>query len=122
MTAYRVQADDGRGPWRPGWSHVWSDPDISPERASLLAPWSTTLMLAIAEQIKPGEYCGYGCLDLATLAHWFTPAERRRLKHIGFRPVLIDVARILRQSDSQVFFARNSPLNVGAIVLPWSSL
>lgn len=23
ITVYRVQAEDGRGPWRPGWSHRW---------------------------------------------------------------------------------------------------
>ena len=28
----RVQAEDGRGPWRPGWSHTWIDADAPADR------------------------------------------------------------------------------------------
>ena len=83
MTRYRIQDASGRGPWRPGFSHRWIDPEKDdrlcppmmmefPDWRSRLArhPWATHI----------------GCCveGMAGLHRWFTPVEIDRLRDLGF--------------------------------------
>lgn len=79
-------------------------------------------MHELAQQIQPGEHCGYGCFDLQSLAQWFTVQEQRRLKHLGFHIVSVETDRVLREDKLQVFFTRRLPLNIDAVILPWAVL
>ena len=70
---YRVQAADGRGPWRPGFSHTWIDGDAPAGRLD------ETIMdlIPIAQLAALPRTMHYGCAcrSLTALMAWFTPIE-----------------------------------------------
>ena len=66
VTVYRVQAADGRGPWRPGWSHTWIEADAPADRLTEtvmdLAPFE--VLQALPVDMVWGSACRYGgCAD-----------------------------------------------------------
>lgn len=117
MMVYRVQCEDGRGPWRPGFSRHWIDGDAPEGRLS-----ETVMDLIPVEEILAlpmSHHYGCGCRSLPDLMLWFTPLERYRLKVLGFYPVRILADHVVRESEWQVFFARQRPLWDGATRLSW---
>jgi hypothetical protein len=114
---FRVQDDDGRGPWRPGFSHHWIDDDAPVGR---LAETVMHLLPIQALQMLPRDRnYGCACRSKAALLEWFTPVERERLQRFGYRIVRLRVDEVLAESRYQVFFARYRPLASGAVVLRW---
>lgn len=113
---YRVQhRTDGRGPYRPGFSAKWSDPDEHPFG---FKSWIEEFGLEkILSERREGEYLGCGCRDLATIRQWFSASEFERLRSFGYRVVLLNVDRVLAESPCQVVFARRLPLHLGALPL-----
>lgn len=114
-TVYRVQAADGRGPWRPGMSHLWHD------EAKTYLPDSIVDAFGLdwRNEIPHGWACGCACRSLDGLLKWFTPLERNRLDRMGYTPVRLRADKIIRENADQVIFARREPLTVGAAVMPW---
>ena len=114
---YRVQAPDGRGPWRPGWSHTWVDADAPVGRTS------ETLMdlipADIMRSLPRGWSYGCACRSMDALLDWFTPVERLRLAEHGYSPVRLWVDVVLAESEWQLVFARRRPLTDGATRLRW---
>jgi len=106
---YRVQDPTGRGPWRPGFSHLWIEdrPDLDN-----LPPWHIEFG-SILCQADTSMHLGCGCRTLDQLRRWFTPCEFRRLRRYGFQAVLLDVDRILAESEIQLVFQRVLPLHKG---------
>lgn len=116
LTVYRVQSViDGRGPWRPGMSHLWHD------EAKTYLPDSVVGAFGLdwRAEIPEGWHCGCACRSLDGLLKWFTPIERERLAHMGYELVALEAEKIIRENADQVIFARRKPLTVGAIVLPF---
>ena len=76
---YRIQDAVGRGPFKPGFSHVWSDDagDARPE----------PLLLKVAHKIPRGLYGGSAVRSREQLRKWFTRSEERRLKRLGYHTV-----------------------------------
>lgn len=107
---FRVQDKDGRGPWKPGFSHQWVE---DREDHNNLKPWflefGDVRRLAIC-----GMSLGSGCRTLEQLQRWFTHSEYKTLLKLGYRAVRIKVGRILASSDIQCFFERSKPLNEDA--------
>lgn len=107
---YRVQRmDDGRGPYRPGWSSAWVE-----ERGDLanLPPWQDEFgwgLLAVAESARLRVF-GVGCRTLDQLRRWFTPGEFATLREHGYRAVRMEVDQVLAESEVQVVFCRRLPL------------
>lgn len=114
---YRVQAEDGRGPWRPGFSHVWVDEDAP--SGHLTETVMDLIPVEVLRNLPTTHAYGCGCRTLAQLRDWFTPVERQRLSRLGFHPVVMRVDAVLAESDRQVFFARCRPLAEGATRLKW---
>lgn len=114
-TLYRVQAADGRGPWRPGLSRFWADENRTKFPVDIVAAFGS----AWREEIPYGWHCGCACRTLEGLLEWFTPLEQHRLETFGYRPVTILADKIIRENADQVIFARRDPLTVGAINLQW---
>lgn len=114
---YRVQAADGRGPWRPGFSHVWAD-DVGPmDRIS-----ETLMDLVPIEVIRSwpiDRHYGCACRTRESLMQWFTAREKAALSMLGFRPVRMMVDEVLAESQFQLAFARRLPLHVGVSLLNW---
>ena len=115
MTLYRVQAADGRGPWRPGLSRFWIDEDCDkplPEPVQDAFP-------DVFRRIPRGWHAGCACRSVEDLRAWFSPIEEHRLEAMGYSPVQIVVDKILAENHHQVVFARRKPLNQDVILLPW---
>ena len=106
-TVYRIQDNDGRGPWKPGFSHKWVID--RPDHDNLL-PWYFE-MGPVHEQIRPGFFWGTGCLNIHQLKRWFTKKEYKKLKRLGYMAVMFDVDRLVGKSNIQCVFERMEPLN-----------
>jgi len=105
---FRVQDSEGRGPYRPGFSRFWTDPD-----GPVVRPWWDELGIPLAEAVRSlpvGMYSGCGFRSLELLNQWFTPIERERLQAHGFVVVRFKPDRIIAQTPTQVVFAQRAPL------------
>lgn len=106
---YRVQDSVGRGPYRPGFSHRWTDPD-GPE----CPPWwieiGESLENAMLRMDDPALHYGCGFDTLDQLHDWFTGREIRRLDRLGFKLVAFVPHRIVARTPRQVVFGHNSRL------------
>ena len=109
---YRVQAADGRGPWRPGWSQQWIDADAPVGRLSETV--MDLLPIATLRALPPTMHYGCGCRSLEALLHWFTPLEQERLSRFGFYPVRLHADAVLAESEWQMFVGRSRPFSDGA--------
>jgi len=104
---YRIQDKDGRGPWKPGFSHQWVEE--RPDHDNL-PPWFVEFG-RVDRLVIVGAWCGSGCDTIDQLRRWFTESEYRKLKTLGYRAVKMEVGRVLARSDRQLFFERVKPLN-----------
>jgi hypothetical protein len=116
LDVYRVQAQDGRGPWRPGFSKYWIDED---SQRPLQLDVVTAFGLVWLNKIPRGWSAGCGCRTIDALFKWFTPTEQRRLADFGYTPVLITADKIIEENADQVIFARRRPFNESVIVMKW---
>lgn len=113
---YRVQADDGRGPWRPGLSRHWID---ETSHQPLFPNVLESFGLDWLGKIPRGWHAGCACRSLSELFAWFTPIEMERLAAIGYYPVVLMPDKIIDADAHQVVFARKRPLNEGIEILSW---
>ena len=114
-TVYRVQDAKGRGPFRPGFSEKWVEE--RPDHDNL-QPWLIEFpdVLKSIRTRQQFSHCSYGCgcKSLDQLRRWFTRSEYSRLKEFGYSAVVLQVDRILAQSEVQCVFERELPLTWGA--------
>jgi len=110
---FRIQDKDGRGPWKPGFSHKWIE---TREDHDNLPPWPLEFG-RVDRQLFLGEHAGSGCLTLEQLQRWFTPSEYKTLLKYGYRAVKMEVNRLLAHSDIQCVFGRTKPLKEDFIVV-----
>lgn len=109
---YRIQDHEGRGPFRPGFSHKWLDPEPKPNEEKLI-PWPVQFPeVFFAMRVFRTIYCGCGCSTQEQLKLWFSRAEIDRLSKYGYRVVRMDVEEVLGQSDVQLVFRRLKPLRL----------
>jgi hypothetical protein len=108
MNVYRIQDIEGRGPWRPGFSHTWVE---GREDHNNLIPWIVEFG-RVDKKLLAGEFAGSGCKTLIQLRRWFTLAEYETLLYYKYKCVLMGVDRVIAESDIQLFFGRCKPLNV----------
>jgi hypothetical protein len=108
---YRIQDNDGRGPWKPGFSHKWVV--VRPDHDNLI-PWYVEHEGIINElcNYAEGEYIGTGCLNTEQLKRWFTKNEYKWLLRYGYKAVEISDAEVIAESDIQCVFKRLKPLNL----------
>lgn len=103
---FRIQDADGRGPYKPGFSHRWVD-----QRADdTHRPPYFVEFPHISRLLLPGWHYGCGFRTARQLHRWFSQAEVGRLKKLGYDVVLLDVDRIIAESDNQLVFACVEPL------------
>ncbi len=106
LFVYRVQDGEGRGPWRPGFSHRWVED--RPDHENLL-PWPMEFG-RVDRRLLYGEAAGSACRTLEQLRRWFTPSEYRTLQRYGYRAVRLEAGRILAEGPTQCVFGRAKPL------------
>lgn len=116
-TIYRVQDAEGRGPYRPGTSHLWTDDDHDRNPPFFIEfGWP---IASIPFKWLRDENGGCGFRDLDQLSEWFSPNERRKLAARHFLIVRMDADRIIAESSRQLVFGRSKPLWADFIVVPW---
>ena len=120
LTLYRVQDLEGRGPYRPGFSDTWTDPDNDGANCpNEFTPKQIAELAALAKS-KFSARIAFAFRSLEQLHRWFRPAELRRLQLCGYSIVSIDADAILAETNNQVLFMRRAPLRRGVIILPHS--
>jgi hypothetical protein len=120
IPAYRIQADDGRGPWRPGFSHVWIEGNAPAGRLT-----ETVMDLVPVDQLQrlpQSMMYGSACRTLSALMDWFTPREQQRLAQLGFHPVRLMADVVVAESRWQMLIGRSRPFHEGATRLRWPEL
>ena len=117
VIAYRVQHTDGRGPWRPGFSHTWIDGDAPADR--LTETVLDLLPLSHIRALPSTMHYGSACRTMADLLRWFTAIEQGRLARLGFYPVRVNADAVLAESPWQMIIGRYRPFYEGASRLKW---
>lgn len=107
---FRVQDNDGRGPWKPGFSICWVD-DRPEEEYAALVPWTVEFGREPLQKRIIGMHIGCGCRTLGQLRRWFTPREYSKLLRYGYQAVGMQAGRILAESKIQCVFERAKPLH-----------
>lgn len=107
MIVFRVQDKDGRGPWKPGFSHQWVEDRDDHEN---LVPWLLDIGPAHLK-MDPSKHAGTACESMEQLRRWFTHSEYNKLLKFGYRTVSLHADKILGRSDIQLVFERRLPLN-----------
>lgn len=113
---YRIQDKDGRGPYKPGFSKHWSDPDA---RCLIKAPLFATYMDEFPEVLNKigkhfmayGGHFGCGFRTTQQLHIWFTDEELQKLKQYDYRVVIIIPDAVLAESENQLVFWCKKPFN-----------
>lgn len=108
----RVQDQNGRGPYKPGFSKFWKDKG-KPELPSMMHEFGTDWILNLSPYYQHG--CGFTSMD--QLRRWFSPSELTRLKELGYNIVEMEVDKILQSSYNQVVFARLEKLKTNYRVI-----
>jgi len=119
MVVYRIQDEEGRGPFRPGFSSSWLDEVLAPGQADL-APWMEEFGNdAIDRLARPGErYFGSAVRRVEHLGKWFSPTESLRLAGFGYRIARISHARILAESPNQLLIGSRFSFRQ-CVFVPW---
>lgn len=106
----RIQDKDGRGPWRPGFSHRW----VSLSREADFPPPAYVdfpeFQVVIQSAHKRGLNVGLTVRGFDRLASWFLPDEINALRLLGYRLVRCNLASVLAESQHQVLIAYGKPL------------
>lgn len=121
---YRIQDEDGRGPWRTGFSKKWVEK--REDNSNLLTIYGDfrdsfyddeELFELFIMRIMSHSFYGSGCESLVKLRRWFTESEYNTLKNYGYNCVELDVEKILLSSEIQCIFERKKPLNICAKII-----
>lgn len=116
---YRIQDAEGRGPYRPGWSHTWLDKSRD---ESTRPPFYWEFGMHVARKALVGESIGCAFRTMEQLKRWFSDAERKRLSGFGYQVVTIVADRILAESKYQLIFTCRMPLNMACSPVPLSEI
>lgn len=117
VVAYRVQAADGRGPWRPGFSLTWIETDAPADR--LTETVMDLLPIRELRNLPPGMSYGSACRTVDALMRWFTAGEKQRLAQLGFHPVRLNADVVVTESEWQMLIGRRKPFAESATRLRW---
>lgn len=105
MTIYRIQDKDGRGPWRPGFSHKWLEDRPDHDNLKAIYEEFPECMTGLDRNF----HHGVGCTDIAQLQRWFTESEYKKLRMYGFMAKEME-GEILYQSETQCLFRTAKPI------------
>lgn len=106
---YRVQDREGRGPWRPGFSHVWlgDRPENDYEQLRPIYVERPDVWNLMQE----GFHHGCACKTLKQLRNWITKFEWLTLRTHGFDCFEIVPDRIVAETEVQCVIGTREPLS-----------
>ncbi len=105
QTVFRIQDQDGRGPFKPGFTKKWSIDRADKEN---LVPWFQEFG-RVDLKVLYGATAGSACETLEQLRRWFSKEEYNTLKELGYKAVKMEVDRIMAKSEIQCFISRSIP-------------
>ena len=115
VRVFRVQDADGRDPWKPGFSMHWVDFDKAPPPAPFYEEFPD---IDLQKELRNG-HLGCGCRSLSQIGLWFNRKELATLAQLGYGIVQVRADKVIAESKNQLVFWRKTPLNIGAIILPF---
>ena len=118
MRVLRVQDREGRGPYRPGFSHVWIDDDHTGSCPSIFDDFGPDVVNKMS--LADANGCAFRNLDAA--AKWFSRKEALALQKLGYSLVAMTVDRVIAESETQMLVSRRKPFRDGCVVIPWATL
>jgi len=111
QTIFRIQDKEGRGPWRPGFSHNWVIP--RPVHDLLIPPYLEHPNFI--EEIYKHRFTGVGCKSLDQLRVWISKKEYKKLLKYGYQAGLFRDCNIFLDSEIQSIFSREQHLSKGFV-------
>jgi hypothetical protein len=105
---YRIQDSMGRGPYKPGFSQLWTEDRPDSEFEQLKPIYSE--FPHFLQKSTPGYHLGVGCLTIEQLQRWITPSEWQTLQNYGYDCCIIQPDRIVEQSNIQCIFECRLPI------------
>ena len=113
----RIQDAEGRGPYKPGFSHVWSERDSGPLPIYLAFPKVMDDACKIVKQRGGAVGCAFRSLEQAQA--WFSPNEVLTLAKLGYSLVWIQPMQVLAENEDQLVFWSNLPLAKAVLRTGW---
>lgn len=109
-TVYRVQDVFGRGPYRPGFSTRWRNPEFD-NPPSFLVQFPDILPVMHIRHAMIGGHFGCGFRTMHQLHKWFLQSEIDTLLEFGYFMVEIPADDIMIESENQLVFWCKKPLH-----------
>lgn len=94
---YRIQDQDWRGPFKPGFTTQWVRLEIDQERLNKLKPWPLEFSIDVNKYTNLIN----GCHTTGQLREWFNKEEVSRLLKFGYKVYKVKVDEIVALSDIQ---------------------
>jgi hypothetical protein len=104
MKVYRIQDKDGRGPFKPGFSHMWVDEE-GPCHPSCMEDFGWDF----ANLIPKGHAAGCAFRTMEQLNKWFSETELTKLELLGYRIAELEIEKVLAESPTQLLVCRKEP-------------
>ena len=113
----RIQDADGRGPYKPGFSHLWSEREGGPLPIYLAFPDVIDRAHKIVSKRGGAVGCAFRTLEQASA--WFSPTEVLTLAKLGYSLVWIQPEEVLAENDDQLVFWTRIPLAKAVLRTGW---
>lgn len=113
----RVQDAEGRGPYRPGFSHVWSERETGPVTAMEAFPEVLKTCHKLIREHGGAVGCAFRNVEQAR--EWFTFNEILTLARYGYTLCWIQPDEILAENDEQCVIWTAKPLRSVVIHKGW---
>lgn len=107
---YRIQDAEGRGPFRPGFSHVWLDKNGPPLPPSIVEMPGFSAIVARAH--RQNLHIGTAVVGNEALNKWFSSDEMLRLARLGYRVVDATSCKVVARDSNQVLITSPLPLRL----------
>jgi hypothetical protein len=108
---FRMQDKDGRGPWKPGFSETWIDPERTDYSApTVMEDFGASIIGQCRYYQAIGYHVGVGCSDETQLEKWFSEKEKDTLRRLGYNVVQFSPTHEIARSKWQVVFAHKTHL------------
>ena len=113
----RIQDVEGRGPYRPGFSHVWSEREDGPDPVFVAFPG----IMAAAQKVVSARGGAVGCAfrTLEQASAWFSPSEVLTLARYGYWLCWMRPDEILGENGDQLVFWSALPLAKATVATGW---
>jgi len=113
----RMQDAEGRGPYRPGFSHKWSERETGPDPIYIAFPNIGNLCRHIVSSRGGSVGCAFRTTEQARA--WFSPNEVLTLLTYGYGLVWLYADEVIAENHDQAVIWCPKPLRSAVIARGW---